>query len=125
MPALTKKILLVDDESDFVLMMKMRLEANRYQVVTANDGMTGLKKAKEEQPHLILLDVMMPGMDGIEVLRRLRAANSTKQTPIVMLTAKRESQLIFKAQELRATDYLMKPCDSKELLSMVRKYVPD
>ena len=122
MPRPQSKILLVDDEPDFVQMIKRRLEANDFAVVTANDGEEGLKKAQEERPALVLLNVMMPGMDGLEVLRKLRATEATRNTPVVMLTAKRESKFIFKCQALRATDYLMKPCDSKELLATVRKY---
>ena len=122
MSKLHKKVLIVDDEPDFAQMIKMRLEANSFEVVTANDGMEGLKKAEAEAPDLILLDVMMPGMDGLEVLKKLRETKTTRLTPVVMLTAKRESKFIFKSQELQATDYLMKPCDSKELLDMVRKY---
>jgi adenylate cyclase len=117
-----KRILLVDDEPEFLEMLQMRLEANGYEVQTATDGAEGFRKAKEEHPNLILLDVMMPGMDGFEVLSKLRACEDTKYLPVVMLTAKRESKFLLKSQELRATDYLMKPCDSKELLQVVRKH---
>ena len=122
MPTPRRKILIVDDESDFVQMVKMRLESNGFEVETANDGVEGLKKAEAGNPALILLDVMMPGMDGMEVLKKLRSTESTRLTPVVMLTAKRESKFIFKSQDLLATDYLMKPCDSQELLATVRKY---
>jgi len=101
-----KKILIVDDEPDFADMIKMRLEANDYEVVTANDGVEGLRKAEEENPNLILLDIMMPGMDGYEVLRRLKRGEGTQYIPIVMLTAKGEAKSIFKAQEFGVTDYL-------------------
>ena len=121
-PMSRKKILIVDDETDFSEMLKMRLEASAYEVITANDGAEGLEKAQEHHPHLILLDVMMPGMDGFEVLSKLRSADSTKYTPVVMLTAKRESKFMLKSQELHATDYLMKPCDSKDLLDVIRKH---
>ena len=117
-----KKLLLIDDEPDFIAMIQMRLEANDYEVVTANDGMSGLATADQERPNLILLDVMMPGMDGFETLRKLRRQEGTKQTPVIMLTARGESRAIFKAQGLGVTDYLIKPCDSKELLDLVGKY---
>ena len=109
-----KKLLLIDDEPDFIAMIQMRLEAN--------DGMSGLATADQERPNLILLDVMMPGMDGFETLRKLRRQEGTKQTPVIMLTARGESRAIFKAQGLGVTDYLIKPCDSKELLDLVGKY---
>jgi DNA-binding response OmpR family regulator len=113
---------LVDDEPEFVDMIKMRLEANDYEVVTAYDGAEALQKADEERPDLMLLDVMMPGMDGFQVLSRLRHKDETRYTPVVMLTAKGESKSIFKAQDLGVADYLIKPCDSKELLDVVKRH---
>lgn len=118
---LKKKILVVDDEPDFAEMIKMRLEANDFDVVVAYDGAEGLQKALAEKPNLILLDVMMPGMDGFEVLRRLKKAEATCDTPVVMLTAKGESKSMFAGQELGCTDYLIKPCDSKDLLAVVNR----
>ena len=115
------KILLVDDEPDFVEMTKMRLEAQDYEVETAFDGNSGIYAAQRENPDLILLDVMMPGVDGFAVLRELRKNSATRSIPVIMLTAKGETKSIFKAQELRANDYLIKPCESEELLSVVRK----
>ena len=117
-----KKVLIVDDEPEFAEMIQMRLEANDFEVVVANDGQAGFDMAQTESPNLILLDVMMPGMDGFETLRRLRRSDATRQTPVVMLTARGESRSIFRAQGLFATDYLIKPCDSQELLATVRKY---
>ncbi|MDA0989517.1 MAG: response regulator [Verrucomicrobia bacterium] len=117
-----KKILLVDDEPDFSAMIQMRLEASGYAVVTAINGADGIALAERERPDLIMLDVMMPGMDGFETLRRFRKINATQSTPVIMLTARGESRSIFKAQNLGVTDYLIKPCDSKELLQLVAKY---
>jgi DNA-binding response OmpR family regulator len=118
---LKKKILVVDDEADFAEMIKMRLEANDFEVAVAYDGAEGLQKALTEKPSLILLDVMMPGMDGFEVLRRLKRADETMDTPVVMLTAKGESKSMFVGQELGCTDYLIKPCDSKDLMAVVNR----
>ena len=117
-----KKILLVDDETEFSEMVKMRLEANGYEVATAESGEIGLAKAGAWNPNLILLDVMMPGMDGFQVLRKLREARGTKYTPVVMLTAKGETKSIFKAQDYGVADYLIKPCDSRDLLEVVKKH---
>ena len=117
-----KKILIIDDETDFIEMIQMRLEANNYAVISANDGLAGIEKAESENPDLILLDVMMPRLDGFETLRRLRRVAATRQTPVVMLTARGESSAIFKAQSRGVTDYLIKPCDTQELLATVSKY---
>jgi CheY-like chemotaxis protein len=114
----------VDDEVQFSEVLQMRLEANRYTVHTAASGEEGIQKAASLQPGLILLDVMMPGIDGYETLRRLRQDTKTRQIPVVMLTAKGESKSIFRAQELGASDYIIKPCPSEELLQMVRRYLP-
>ena len=117
-----KRILIVDDEPDYVEMIKMRLEASDYEVITANDGRSGLDAATAERPNLILLDVMMPGMDGFEVLKELRSTPGTKTVPVIMLTARGETKSIFKAQNMGITDYLTKPCDSKELLALLARF---
>ena len=120
---MTKKILIIDDEQDFIDMIKMRLEAGGHVVESANDGLAGLKKASEIDPGLIFLDVMMPVMDGFETLRKLKREDATKLIPVIMLTARGESSAIFKAQGLGATDFLMKPCESGELSDIVSKYM--
>jgi len=117
-----KRILIIDDEPDFIEMIQMRLEANDYDVISENDGASGIDRARDERPDLILLDVMMPVMDGYETLFKIRQEPSLLQVPVIMLTAKGESRAIFKAQELGATDYLIKPCDSKDLLSLMAKH---
>lgn len=116
------KILIIDDEPDFVEMTKMRLESADYEVTTAFDGSSGLYAAQRDSPDLILLDVMMPGVDGFEVLRELRKNSATRSVPVVMLTAKGETKWIFKAQALGATDYLIKPCESEDLLGVIGKH---
>jgi DNA-binding response OmpR family regulator len=116
-----KKILIVDDESDYVEMLKMRLEAGGFDVVTASNGAEGLKTAAAEKPHVILLDIMMPGMDGRETLRALKRARETAGLPVVMLTAKGESRSIMDAQDLGAVDYLIKPCEASELLDTINR----
>ena len=118
-----EKILIIDDEPEFAELMQLRLEANSYTVEAAADGESGIAKALEWGPDLILLDIMMPGMDGLEVLRRLRRKPQTKHTPVIMLTARGETKSIFAAQDAGATEYIIKPCDIHELLRMVRKYI--
>ena len=117
-----KSILVVDDESELVELMKMGLEANGYQVITASDGKAGLETAVREKPDLILLDLMMPEMDGYEVLRRLRRLPAMRAIPVIMLTAKRDTRSILLTQELRATDYFIKPFESDALLACISKH---
>lgn len=118
-----KKILVVDDEPELVAMVKMRLEANQYQVVTATDGAEGLAKALEELPDLILLDIAMPKMDGLQVLRQLKHDRRTRRIPVIMLTASGGSSAIMDSQELQAADYFIKPFDSQELLALIQRYL--
>lgn len=118
----TKRILLIDDEPDFVDMIKMRLESNDYEVIAADNGEDGIRLAQAEKPDLILLDVMMPGIDGFQTLQRLKADGKTWDIPVVMLTAKREMKSIQRAQDISAADYLIKPCESKDLMAVVRRY---
>lgn len=117
-----KKILVVDDEQELVAALKIRLEANDFEVIAAYDGEEALEKAKEK-PDLILLDILMPKMDGYKVLSKLRQAAQTKNIPVIMLTAKGESQSIFKAHDLGSTDYIIKPFEQEELLELINKYI--
>ena len=104
-------------------MVKIRLEANGYQIDLAADGATGIAKVAADRPQLILLDVMMPGLDGFAVLRRLREDAATRGLPIIMLTARGEFKSITEAQALGATDYLIKPVDTNELLKLITRYI--
>jgi CheY-like chemotaxis protein len=119
-----KKILLVDDEQGFVEIVKPYLESRKYNVIVANNGKEALEKV-EENPDLILLDIIMPGIDGFEVLRRLRNNLRTRYIPVIMLTARGESKAILKAQDLGTTDYIIKPFSLKELLYLVKRYILD
>jgi adenylate cyclase len=116
-----KKILIVDDEPELVEMLKIRLEASGYDVISASDGEEGLKRAEKEKPDLILLDIMMPGMDGLVVLARLRNNLETNFIPVIMLTAKGDTSAILEAQREFATDYVIKPFEPQHLLSLIQK----
>jgi DNA-binding response OmpR family regulator len=120
---MTRTILIIDDEQEFIDMISMRLEASGYEVAGANDGQEGFEKAQNIDPGLILLDIMMPVMDGFDTLKKLKREDGTKLIPVIMLTARGESSSIFKAQNLGASDFLMKPCETEELFEIVRKYV--
>lgn len=112
-----KKILVVDDEKDIVEMIAFNLQRNGYDVITAHNGNDALDLAEQQAPDLILLDLMMPGLDGTEVTRRLKADPRTKKIPLVMLTAKSEETDVVVGLTLGADDYVAKPFSMKILLA--------
>ncbi|MBU1084538.1 MAG: response regulator [Candidatus Omnitrophica bacterium] len=118
-----KKILVVDDEPNIVKLIEVRLISAGYDVVTADNGEEGLKKTVSESPDLILLDVTMPGMDGFEVLHKLKTDPKTMHIPVLMLTAMGATQSMLKAQKMRAADYILKPFKGDELLRYIKRYV--
>jgi adenylate cyclase len=113
-------ILIVDDNPTNLDILQARLASHNYQILTATDGETGLAVAREQQPDLILLDIMMPKMDGIEVCRRLRADASLPFMPIIMVTAKAESKDVVAGLEAGGDEYLTKPVDHAALVARVK-----
>jgi serine phosphatase RsbU (regulator of sigma subunit) len=113
-------ILIVDDNPANVEIFEMRLAANNYETITATDGEMGLAIARDKQPDLILLDIMMPKMDGIEVCRHLRADPSLPFMPIIMVTAKTDSKDVVAGLEAGADEYLTKPVDQAALVARVK-----
>ncbi len=120
---MARKILVVDDEEVLVETLAYNLEQAGYLVVTAADGMTALDAARRERPDLIILDLMLPEMDGLEVCRQLRRESGTATTPILMLTAKGEEIDKVVGLEVGADDYVTKPFGRRELLARVRALV--
>ncbi len=118
-----QSILIIDDEREFAELLKMRLEANGYVIELARHGDKGLERARELMPNLILLDIMMPGMDGIETLRRLQADKMTCGIPVIMLTAKSNAKVIYEAQALGARGFMVKPCCTADLLREVQRHI--
>jgi len=114
-----KKILIVDDLPENVFMLQDRLEHEGYQIITAYDGQTGIEKARNELPDLILLDVMMPGMTGIEVCKTLVKDKRTGSIPIILVTAKVGAEDTREGLEAGAFDYIKKPFNKIELLARV------
>jgi two-component system KDP operon response regulator KdpE len=110
-------ILIVDDETRLANMLQMNLQAEGIRSLVASNGREALDALREEMPGIILLDVMMPGMDGYETLRRIRIAS---QVPVIMLTAKDQEDDRIKGLELGADDYIGKPFSYRELLSRIR-----
>lgn len=116
-----KKILVVDDERHIVRLIQVNLERAGYQVATAFDGREGLKKITSEKPDLVVLDVMMPYLDGFEVLKRMKADAATKDIPVIMLTAKAQDADVFRGWASGVDMYLTKPFNPVELLTFVKR----
>lgn len=116
-----KKILIIDDEEDLCVLMThaITLERSDLEVFSARDGAAGLQRAKADQPHVIILDVMMPQMDGYEVCRRLKSDPVTRDIPVVMLTASNDPQLNRKAFNAGAIACLTKPYRRVTLINCV------
>ena len=112
-----EKILVVDDDTNICELLRLYLTKEGYQVTVANDGEEGLEKFNQVKPDMVLLDVMMPKMDGLEVCRRIRKAGNT---PVMMLTAKGETFDKVLGLELGADDYIVKPFDTKEVIARIK-----
>ena len=119
---MVKTIMLIDDEIELLKELGSWLHDHGYKVVTASSGKEGLTRLREISPHLIVLDIIMPGMDGFEVLSELKKDPKTSSVPVIMFTAQGETASIMKAQQMRATDYIIKPFDANDLLAMIRRY---
>ncbi len=117
---MTKKIFIVEDELDFLTTLKERLEFEGFVVVTAVDGEEALERIPEEKPDLILLDIMLPAMNGYQVCRRLKSNPETETIPVVVVTAKSQESDKFWAKETGADDYLTKPFEMEELLQKIQ-----
>ncbi|MEN9285247.1 MAG: hypothetical protein RLZZ179_2740 [Verrucomicrobiota bacterium] len=113
-------VLVVDDETDILELVAFNLERQQYKVLTAGDGISAVKIAREKIPDLIVLDVMLPGLDGFGVYRELRADPRTSGIPVLMLTAKGEINDRIAGLELGADDYVTKPFSPRELLLRVK-----
>ena len=122
---MAKKILVVDDERHIVRLIQVNLERAGYEVVTAFDGKDALEKVAIEDPDLVVLDIMLPDMDGFEVLRNLRDNPSTLELPVIMMTAKASDADVFRNWHIRCEQYgisyLVKPFNPAELISFVKR----
>lgn len=113
-------VLVIDDEKDLLELVRYNFQKEGFDVLCASDGVTGLSLATEHQPSIVLLDLMMPGMDGLEVCRRLRGEGRTSRLPIIMLTAKAAETDRIVGLELGADDYVTKPFSPRELVARVK-----
>lgn len=118
-----KRILVVDDSKTALFMTLTILRHGPYEVLTAENGEEGLKKATAELPDLILLDVMMPKMTGFEATRALRQQPSTREIPIILVTTRGEETNVELGREAGCTDYVTKPINGPELLAKIRQHL--
>jgi two-component system, OmpR family, alkaline phosphatase synthesis response regulator PhoP len=116
-----KKILAVDDEKHIVRLVQVNLQRHGDEVHTAYDGREALEKVREVKPDLIVLDVMMPHLDGFGVLRRLKADPETRDIPVIMLTAKAQDADVFRGWQQGVDSYLTKPFNPLELITFVER----
>jgi len=116
-----KKLLVIDDEPDMQKLLKIRLEQENFKVITAGDGEAGVKIAEQEAPDMIILDIMMPKMDGYTCLKELRNLPKTKNTPVLMLSGKEEEKVgdLFAFQKI--SGYIEKPFELDELVMKVKE----
>jgi DNA-binding response OmpR family regulator len=114
-------ILVIEDDSDIALSVKYNLErTGEFSVITASDGESGLRLARESSPDLVILDLNLPGMDGLEVCRQLHRVDANRPTPVIMLTARADEAQRIEGLDLGADDYVTKPFSVRELLSRIR-----
>ncbi len=113
-------ILIVDDEQDLLDMIEYNLRQQDYDVLTADNGQLGIQIAIENKPNLVLLDVMMPGMDGIEVCDRMKEDTDLRQIPIIFLTARGDEKTEIEGLNKGADDYITKPISTSKLLSRIK-----
>jgi DNA-binding response OmpR family regulator len=115
-----KKILLVDDSNTVLLMERMILSQGRYDLCTARNGREGVERARADRPDLILLDVVMPEMNGLDALAAIRADAELRHIPVIMVTTRGEAETVETGFARGCNDYVTKPVNSTELLAKVR-----
>ncbi len=120
------KIMVVDDEPDLLEVVKLILESDGYQVVTANSGQEALDLIEKEMPDLVLLDIIMPRMDGWEVFSRIKSNSKTHDIPVIMLTAKDQRiDKLIGLHVVRVDDYITKPFGRAELLERIKRVLQE
>ena len=122
---MAKVILLADDEPDTVMIVNERLKKAGYEVIGAFTGDEVLKKVEEKIPDLILLDIVMPGMNGYRVCRRLKEGEKTKKIPVILFTALQKNDLLVTAQASGADMIISKPFEAEELLRVVQQFLKE
>lgn len=118
-----KRILLVDDAKTILMMEKMLIGSSRFTIVTACNGAEALATARAEQPDLILMDIVMPVMNGLDALKAMRATESLKSTPIIMVSTRSELESLEAAFINGCTDFVTKPIDGVELMAKIHNFL--
>lgn len=116
---LKNKVLLVDDDEQILRSLRVYLELEKYQVETAVNGKEALELLKKEKPDIMVLDIMMPEMDGFEVLEKIKEDNEVKDIPVIMLTAKGQDVDVLKGYQMGALSYMTKPFNLNELVENI------
>jgi CheY-like chemotaxis protein len=114
-------VLVADDEEDIKVVLRMFLEAVGYEVITAFDGLDALEQIKSTKPDVVLMDIMMPVIDGIEVVRQMKATPGIRDIPVVMLTAAAQSDMVERAIQAGAADYIVKPFEPEAVQRAIEK----
>lgn len=117
------KIVVADDDLDLCELLEMKLRQSNYEVFTAMDGAQALEVVRKVQPHLVILDIMMPLMTGMEVLRNLKAESATADIPIILMTAKRQESDVNSGFALGVVDYIVKPFNLRDLVHQVQSVI--
>jgi len=117
------KVLLVDDEADLIETLRYRLETAGYDLISGSDGLAGVAKAELEKPDIVLLDIMMPRMDGYQACRAIKHNKATRHIPVVLISAKAGDVDEKKWKEAGADGYISKPFDGKDLLAVLERYL--
>jgi CheY-like chemotaxis protein len=121
---MAKKILVVDDSKTALMMEREILERRtKYQCVTASDGLEAVEKAQQERPDLILMDVVMPRMNGFDACKRMREQPSTREIPIVLVTTRGEESYMEAGYQSGCNDYITKPVNGTELVALIQSYL--
>ncbi len=119
------RILVIDDSHTIVALLKRMLQQNHYEVLTAYDGETGIEIARKEQPNLVFLDIVLPGIDGFNVLRTLRRDPATKNVPIIMISGNAAATEQFYVQRIGADDFMKKPFARAEVFSRIERVLDE
>lgn len=122
---MAKKVLLIEDEQDQVKLVTLRLQAQGYEVYSALDGETGLRKVQEVKPDIVLLDVLLPKMNGLDVCRQLKGAACTEAIPVILFTALSNDDFDQNAKDVRANAIIGKPYDAKVLVEKIKFLLGD
>lgn len=120
---MAKKIAVIDDDNDISTILTLSLEKNGFTVVSTNDSQASLKLIRDEKPDLILLDVMMPHLDGFEICRLVKFDETLKHIPVIFLTARTQGEDKENAKNVGAEDFIIKPFKQEDLLATINKYL--